>query len=269
MKIIDAHLHFVQEPYFNEIAKQAGHLNTEEHLRSEYKRLGFAGGIVMGNRSLDLENHQYPEMLKYCVGLDKVYLKNNNIESSLSLIEAHLQRTECCGIKLYPGYNPVYVYDKMYAPVYRLARRYNKPVAVHMGETASPDARLCYSHPLTLDNAAAENPDVRFVMCHFGNPWLADAAAVISKNKNVAVDLSGLLEGRVNIDQLFIDQSGYLDMVKAWLGYINAWDRVMFGTDWPLVNLEEYVEFIKRLVPKKYWDNVFWKNAENIYMGKC
>ena len=58
-------------------------------------------------------------------------------------------------------------------------------------------------------------------------------------------------------------------MVKAWLGYINAWDRVMFGTDWPLVNLEEYVEFIKRLVPKKHWDNVFWKNAENIYMGKC
>ena len=34
-------------------------------------------------------------------------------------------------------------------------------------------------------------------MCHFGNPFLEAAAAVVEKNPNVAADLSGLLEGRV------------------------------------------------------------------------
>ncbi|MDU2065624.1 MAG: amidohydrolase, partial [Sporomusaceae bacterium] len=32
MKIIDAHLHFCDEPYFDQIAEAAGHKNTSEHL---------------------------------------------------------------------------------------------------------------------------------------------------------------------------------------------------------------------------------------------
>ena len=40
-------------------------------------------------------------------------------------------------------------------------------------------------------------PDVQFVMCHIGNPFLQDAIAVLEKNHNVAVDLSGLLEGKI------------------------------------------------------------------------
>ena len=41
MKIIDAHLHFCPgREYFDGIAVAAGHENTEEHLREEYRRLG-------------------------------------------------------------------------------------------------------------------------------------------------------------------------------------------------------------------------------------
>ena len=56
MKIIDAHLHFVgDDPYFNQISARAGHVNSLEHLRSEYERLGITGGVVMGNRGLEPE----------------------------------------------------------------------------------------------------------------------------------------------------------------------------------------------------------------------
>ena len=38
MRIIDAHLHFWPgEPYFDEIARNAGHKNTEVHLHCEYE----------------------------------------------------------------------------------------------------------------------------------------------------------------------------------------------------------------------------------------
>ena len=48
-------------------------------------------------------------------------------------VEAHLRRDNCCGVKLYPGYNKIALSDPMYQPIYRLAARYGKPVAVHMG----------------------------------------------------------------------------------------------------------------------------------------
>ena len=166
MKIIDAHLHFCpDEPgYISDIAVAAGHENTEEHLRSEYKRLGIVGGIVMGNGGLELSDHdKYPEYLRYCIGLDSMYLRDSggNIpDSAWLLVEKHLQRESCVGIKLYAGYNPFYITDPMYGPCYELAKAYKKPVAVHTGETAGIGAILKYSHPLTLDEAAVLHPDV-------------------------------------------------------------------------------------------------------------
>lgn len=272
MNIIDAHLHFVPgAPYFDHIAENAGHENTESHLKNQYKENHIRRGIVMGNRSLALEDHNYPEFLSYCIGLDSSLLPSGFIEGdqktlkeTADLVEQHLKRDSCVGIKLYPGYSPVYITDRCYEPFYDLAKSYKKPVAVHTGETAGPNATLRYSHPLTVDEAAATHPEVQFVMCHFGNPWLNDAAAVMSKNQNVAADLSGLLEGSVDIKQMFEEQKGYIEMLRTWLTYFGYRD-VMFGTDWPLANLKGYIDFTKQLIPEKHWEDVFYNNAKKIY----
>ena len=118
---------------------------------------------------------------------------------------------------------------------------------------------------LVLDEAAADNHRTRFVMCHFGNPFLQEAAAVLEKNPNVSTDLSGLLEGRVDLDAYFLDRAVYAELLRGWLSYVGCWDRVMFGTDWPIVNLEEYIRYIQRLVPRAHWQNVFFDNANQIY----
>lgn len=266
MKIIDAHLHFVPgDEYFGQIATAAGHQNTVEHIREKYEKLGIVCGIVMGNRKLEPECHQYPEFMRYCIGIDSFYLTKHDIKDSYDQIEQNLKRDNCVGIKLYPGYSHIYVTDPVYDQVYELAEAYHKPVAIHTGETATPQALLKYSHPLTLDEAAVAHPNVQFVMCHFGNPWLMDAAAVVSKNKNVAVDISGLLEGHVDIQNFLTEKCGYVEALKTWLGYFGEYDKVMFGTDWPLVNLKEYIEFARAVVPEKYYEKVFFDNADRIY----
>lgn len=56
-------------------------------------------------------------------------------------------------------------------------------------------------------------------MCHFGNPWLPDAAAVLEKNAKVFADLSGLLEGLFDLDELFEENSGIFLFSARWLGY--------------------------------------------------
>ena len=266
MKIIDAHLHFRPGyPYFDEIAVRAGHLNTEEHLRSCFEKYSICGGIVMGNQGLAPERNQYPSFLRYCVGVDADRLTEPIIRRSLEQIEGNLKKETCVGIKLYPGYSPVSINDPRYEPVYELAAAYKKPVAVHMGQTAGSHAFLKYSHPLTLDEAAVLHPHVQFVMCHFGNPWLMDAAAVIEKNENVAADLSGLLEGKLDLALFMEEQSGYISALKTWISYVSNYEKLMFGTDWPLPNYEDYISFIRRLIPERFLEDVFYKTAGRIY----
>lgn len=266
MKIIDAHLHFCPgSPYFDEIALRAEHINTEKHLRQQFEQYQIERGVVMGNRGLSLDDHDYPEFLRYCIGLDSHVMEYHKISDAFEMIEKHLKRPACAGIKLYPGYNPVYVSDPGYEPLYDLAKACGKPVAIHMGQTAGSNAVLKYSHPLTLDEVAVKHPDVQFVMCHFGNPWLMDAAAVLEKNENVAADLSGLLEGKLILSNLLEEQKGYVEALKTWISYAQCYDRLMFGTDWPLANYGDYIDFTKVIIPEKHWERVFFRNAKRIY----
>lgn len=268
MKIIDAHLHLFREPHMEKVAQAVGHQNSTEHLCQVYGELGIVHGVVMGNRSLELEYHSYPkDLFHYCVGLDSTLLGmgRKTVPDLADQVEVHLKREACCGVKLYPGYNRVWLSDPLYEPIYALAARYDKPVAVHTGLTAWAQAHLKYCHPLALDEVAADHPRTRFIMCHFGNPFLEAAAAVVQKNPNVAADLSGLLEGRVDLERYFLEQSGYVSLLRTWLTAIGRWDKVLFGTDWPIVNLGEYVAFIQRLVPEAQWEQVFFHNANRIY----
>ena len=198
IKKIDAHLHFCMDRYFDTIAEAAGHRNTEADLKAAFDREGVALGIVMGNRPLKETGWRYPAFLRYCVGVEPEEIRQLGSTEAERLAEIHLRRPDCVGLKLYPGYSAYPVSDPIYTPFYDLAASYGKPVAVHTGAMAGGQGRLCYSHPLNLDDVAVQFPKVQFVMCHFGNPWLADAAAVLDKNRNVAADLSGLLEGSRN-----------------------------------------------------------------------
>lgn len=266
LKIIDAHLHFADESYFDEIAIEAGHKNNAAHLANCYKELGIVHGIVMGNRSLRAEEHIYPEFLSYCIGLDNSVWSESDWKKNLLLIEENLKRRECVGIKLYPGYLHFYVSEDNLAPLYKLAAKYNKPVAVHTGLTAMSGAYLRYSHPLVIDEAAAKFSNVQFVMCHLGEPWINDAVAVLSKNPNVAADLSGMLEKKIPDMKRFLEKKKfYIEQMRGWLEYLNDYKRIMFGTDWPLANLKDYIDFTKAFIPQEEWEQVFYKSAKNIY----
>lgn len=262
MKIIDAHLHFANEIYFDESARAAGHENSAEHLRKCYAQLGIERGVVMSNRTLDPNKLNYPPFLSYCIGLDLTAWE----QRSLFLIEENLRRKECVGIKLYPGYLHFYVSDDSLEPIYRLAAKYDKPVAVHTGLTAMSSALLKYSHPMVLDEAAAKFPKVRFVMCHLGEPWIADAVAVLMKNPNVSADLSGMLEKKIpDMEKFLVKKKFYADQLRGWLELLDDYSRIMFGTDWPLANLSDYIEFVKAFVPSSEWEKVFHLSAEKIY----
>lgn len=286
MRIIDAHFHLNKNEHFDLLGEQGGPENNLPALLREWGRLEIAGGIVMGTGRLeenpcaaglfnlagtpDLSNYQYPPEICFCIGVDPEGLKPGRLEQTLEDYRRVLQSPYCAGFKIYLGYKPYFAYDPIYKPVYELAKEFDLTVAFHTGDTASSTGRLRFAHPLAIDEVAVDYPMLRLVICHFGSPWMADAAEVIAKNPNVYTDLSGLAVGRPDTAEFRAHFSHYVANLSGWLAFADRWDRVLFGTDWPLVSLAHYIELIGSCVPAEHWDRVFYQNALEAYpkLGK-
>ena len=95
------------------------------------------------------------------------------------------------GLKLYPGTSRSIPTTRGSIPWYEFAARRRLPVMVHQGDTMDANARLKFARPIEVDEVAVRFRDVRFVLCHLGNPWVEEAAEVVYKNENVYADTSG------------------------------------------------------------------------------
>ena len=144
-------------------------------------------------------------------------------------------------------------------PFYRLAEECNIPVIFHTGDTESSNSKLKCAHPSGIDEIAIEYPQVKFLIAHLGNPFLMDAAEVIAKNKNVYADLSGFVAGADDFDYSTRYQ---LPRLKEAVERIGDTSRLLYGSDWPLTPMKEYINFIRTLFPHQDdQEKVFFKNA--------
>lgn len=284
MKIIDAHMHYYNKEGFVQVAANAGYENTAACWQRICEENNIAFAVAMGNtmytssryggvppRMIDLaapfdeENYNQPANMGYCMGVQSELIDEGNAEATAREFEHYIKEPHCLGIKLYPGYESVYVNDKRHWPLFELARAYHVPVVIHTGDTARPAGLLKYSHPLTVDEAAVAFPDVTFVIAHCGCPWLVDAAEVAAKNANVCIDLSGMLEGRPKLLPILEQQAGFWRQLHTWLAYMGDYSRIMYGSDWPLVNIPLYIRMISYVIPDKQCEAVFYSNALRIF----
>jgi predicted TIM-barrel fold metal-dependent hydrolase len=182
--------------------------------------------------------------------------------AQLNELVGDIQAGRVRGLKLYPGYQPFYPSDPKWTPAYRFAAEHRIPVMIHTGDTYSPSGKLKYAHPLHVDETAVENPDVQFVICHIGNPWIRDCMEVVYKNSNVYTDISGLTLGA------FEDRfEAYMrKQVQEMLLYGVEPDRVLYGTDWPICSMESYLEFMEELaIPARDKRKIFAENAIELF----
>jgi len=183
-------------------------------------------------------------------------------------VEQLLADGRVVALKGYLGYLHFEPAHANYRRYYELAAKYKIPVMFHTGDTYSPRAKLKYAHPLGVDDVAVDHPDVRFVMCHIGNPWTLDAAEVIYKNMNVWADVSGLLVGT---DETFADEDGreaaveLSHAIQRAMRYSERPNRFIYGTDWPLAPMTAYRDFIFEAIPAECHEQVFEANARLLF----
>lgn len=267
MKIIDAHIHFSNIKSFHEVSKKSQVDYSLKGFKNEFTDVTAIGmGLTETDDVFPSKNTLNPMKLDLDVNPDNLYvclgfnpLENYNIEE----FEQHITKNTV-GIKIYAGYYHYHVHDEIYYPLYELARKYNFPVVIHSGDTFSTKGLLKYAHPLEVDELAFLYPDVKFIIAHFGDPWIMDAAEVASKNENVYVDLSGLIVGDKNdVERFKVEE--FTSHIKKGLVYLDNYDKVLFGTDWPLVDFNAYLEFIKDLIPEAQHEKVFYLNAKKLF----
>ncbi len=277
MAIIDTHIHFSNIASFREAAlKESGCdyslAGLEDELArndveaaiamglQETSRFGFPDVSVPNPMGLDLSD-SWPERLYYCPGINPHELSDD----SLDLIEQSLHNSRAVGIKLYPGYYQFSVNDPVYEPVYELASKFDIPVVIHSGDTFSERGMLKYSHPLAIDELAVTHRHNFFVIAHMGDPWVKESAEIVRKNPNVATDISGLFVG----SQAYLEETGNDPLIvnefRHALMYAMSWDKILFGSDWPLAPMRAYRDLVRRIVPEKYLEKILKENAVNIF----
>ncbi|MDO8474543.1 MAG: amidohydrolase family protein [bacterium] len=203
---------------------------------------------------------KYPR-LKIIGNIEYATLAEDQVEE----LKGFLKAGRIIGVKLYTGYEEFLPFDPKLHDFYDFCSREGYPVIFHTGFLLQGSrGSLKSSHPLNIDELANAFPTLKIIMAHFGNPWIADCAAVVAKNENVYADLSGYFSEFMPISknevEMFKKEVGYM----AWL--LGGYKKLLFGTDWPIYSQKEYVRAVGSLhMSKEEKDLVFWKNARDIF----
>jgi uncharacterized protein len=187
---------------------------------------------------------------------------NNYKERDLRELSDLLKDRRVVGLKLYPGYEPFYPYDRRCQVLYDLAMEFDVPVMIHTGDTYTPKGKLRYAHPLNVDDVAVDNPDLRLLICHVGNPWIRDCMEVVYKNKNVVADISGLVLG----DFTSRFEKYMVGQLRDMILYAGEPRYLLYGTDWPICRMRTYLKFVSELkLPPEQEADLLWRNANRFF----
>lgn len=140
------------------------------------------------------------------------------------------------GIKLLPMYAGFYPQEERLEPLWRYASEHGLPVLLHAGTTFVANAPIDCTLPRHLDPVAIRHPDVKIILAHLGHPYEGETVAVIRKHPNLYADVSALF---YRPWQLFHS----LMLVHEY----NVWEKLLFGTDYPVTTVGETVAGLRGL----------------------
>lgn len=281
MPIIDAHTHLAPvSPVFNEWARMTGADHSLEGLLREMDANDVERALVIGHWVLDEGTREGPftnrpnnDLVHYVEqradrlrGLLSVNVTDGG-PLDLDLLDAHLARPEFPGVKFFTGYETYYADDPRLEPVFELLERHHAIAVFHTGDTLLPSGHVRYAHPIPVDEVAVAHPGMSIVLAHAGQHWMADAGEVIGKNRNVWGDISGWFVGRPDLPPhaAFLRHQ-FQELIYWGVGC----DKLMFGTDWPLMAIRPYIEFVKGcdFLSSDELGMILHDNADRLYWGE-
>jgi predicted TIM-barrel fold metal-dependent hydrolase len=144
------------------------------------------------------------------------------------------------GFKFHPNVQAFYPNDRAFYPLYEVVAESGVPALFHTGHSGigaglpgGGGIRLKFSNPMYVDDVAVDFPELKIVLAHPSFPWQDEAISVALHKQQVYIDLSGWSP------KYFPPQ-----LVQ----YANTLlrDRVLFGSDFPLITPDRWLEDFAR-----------------------
>jgi len=201
------------------IAVRAGDLNVKESFEIPYERV-------------DEICQQYPDRFSGLAGVDPF-----RGMQGLRDLEMAVKEYGFVGAHLYPHWFALAPDHAKYYPYYAKCCELDIPIMVQVGQNLiySRNRRLpSVGRSICLDQVAIDFPELRLLGIHIGVPWADEMIAMCWKHENVYM-------------------AGDAYAPKYWpkelVHYANTYGRekVMFGTDWPVIDPERAVREIEDL----------------------
>jgi predicted TIM-barrel fold metal-dependent hydrolase len=163
------------------------------------------------------------------------------------------------GFKFHPSLQAFSADDAAFRPLWAALEELGVPALFHTGQNGIgaglPGGRgikLRYSNPLLLDDVAADFPGLTVILAHPSVPWQAEAISMATHKANVFIDLSGW-------------RPKYFppELVRAVGGQLR--DKVMFGSDYPLIAPERWLaDFGELGVAPERWPPILKRTAARL-----
>jgi predicted TIM-barrel fold metal-dependent hydrolase len=139
------------------------------------------------------------------------------------------------GFKFHPTLQGFAPNDLDFYPLWAEIESLGVPALFHSGQTGIgaglPGGRglkLRLSDPMLVDDVAADFPALTVILAHPSVPWVASSISIATHKSNVYIDLSG-----------WSPKYFPADLVRAANSYLQ--DKVLFGTDYPLLTPERWL----------------------------
>ncbi|MGO1320019.1 MAG: amidohydrolase family protein [Galactobacter sp.] len=138
------------------------------------------------------------------------------------------------GFKFHPslqGFDPS---SPEYYPLWETLQDLNVAALFHTGQNGigaglpgGGGIKLRWSNPALLDDVAADFPNLQIIMAHPSVPWQEEAISIATHKANVWIDLSG-----------WSPKYFPAELVRAANSRLQ--DKVLFGTDYPLITPQKW-----------------------------
>ena len=163
------------------------------------------------------------------------------------------------GFHFHPIMQHFAVNEERFYPLFETINALKVPIMLDVGTTGmgagmpgGMGAIIRHAHPLSVDQLAADFPDLKIICAHPGWPWIDEMTAVALHKGNVYWEMSGWAPKYLP-DGIKRDIKGRLK------------DKIMFGSDYPSMPYERlFREWDEIGYPVDILEKFYHRNAEEI-----
>jgi len=191
---------------------------------------------------------EHPGRFKGLVGINPSHIVPN-----LENLERAVKESGFVGAHLYPHWFGKPPDDRIYYPFYAKCAELGVPIQIQVGHSAQ-QFLPSVAKPMLLDRVALDFPELTIIGIHIGYPWVEEMISVAWKHPNVYIGCDA--HAPRYWDPSFV----------RFIGSRRGRDKVLFGTDWPVIEFERAVAEIGELdLKEEALEKLFWDNAVRVY----